>query len=224
MAALTSLLIFDVDGVLVDVSDSYRATIVKTVEHFTGETIAPGLIQDYKNAGGWNNDWALAQKIVFDLSGRSVPYDETVAVFQQYFLGAKNDGLILRERWLPRPGLLERLAENHRLCIFTGRPRAELNLTLHRCAREVKWGMIVADGEVAQGKPAPDGLRAIAANHPGATLTFVGDTVDDARSARAADTRFIGVAHAGSGGLRELLKCEGAAAVIENINDIEGVL
>ena len=29
-------LVFDMDGVLVDVTDSYRATIVETVRHFTG--------------------------------------------------------------------------------------------------------------------------------------------------------------------------------------------
>ncbi len=30
------LIVFDMDGVLVDVSESYRETIVRTVEHFTG--------------------------------------------------------------------------------------------------------------------------------------------------------------------------------------------
>ena len=46
------MLVFDMDGVLVDVTDSYRETIVKTVEHFTGKTIERDSIQDYKNQGG----------------------------------------------------------------------------------------------------------------------------------------------------------------------------
>ncbi len=46
------------DGVLAEVTESYREAIVQTVEHFTGQRIARDLIQQYKNAGGWNNDWA----------------------------------------------------------------------------------------------------------------------------------------------------------------------
>ena len=61
------VLVFDMDGVLVDVSESYRETIVRTVEFFTRQTITRELIQDYKNQGGYNNDWLLSQKICADL-------------------------------------------------------------------------------------------------------------------------------------------------------------
>ena len=53
--ARSQVLVFDMDGVLVDVTDSYRETIVRTVEHFTRQRIERALIQEYKNAGGWNN-------------------------------------------------------------------------------------------------------------------------------------------------------------------------
>ena len=75
------LLVFDMDGVLVDVSESYRETIVRTVEHFTGKRISREQIQEYKNAGGWNNDWALSQRICADL-GVEVDYPTVVDVFQ----------------------------------------------------------------------------------------------------------------------------------------------
>src|ERR1700735_912249 len=71
----SQVLVFDMDGVLVDVTDSYRETIVRTVEHFTGQTISRETIQDYKNQGGWNNDWALSEKICHDLGGH-IPYSE----------------------------------------------------------------------------------------------------------------------------------------------------
>ncbi len=45
--AQSQVLVFDMDGVLVDVTDSYRETIVRTVEHFTGRTITRESIQDY---------------------------------------------------------------------------------------------------------------------------------------------------------------------------------
>ena len=218
------VLVFDMDGVLVDVSESYRATIVETVRHFTGIEIPRELIQEYKNRGGWNNDWALSQKVVLDLTGRTILYDTVVQVFQSYFFGANQDGLVLREKWLPSDGLLDRLRETFRLTIFTGRLRDEAQFTLTRFVPGLHWSMIVGDDDVANAKPAPDGLLKIAEAHPGADLTYLGDTVDDARSARAAGVPFIGIAHPRHAGLPDLLKDEGAIAVIADINELETVL
>jgi HAD superfamily hydrolase (TIGR01548 family) len=217
-------LVFDMDGVLVDVSESYRATIVETVRHFTGIAIERELIQNYKNQGGWNNDWLLSQKIVLDVSGKDIPYATIVDVFQSHFFGPANNGLVLRERWLPQNGLLDRLQERNALSIFTGRLRDEAQFTLTRFVPSLEWSMIVGDDDVTTPKPAPEGLLKIAAAHPGSELTYLGDTVDDARSARAAGVRFIGVAHPRHEGLPDLLRAEGAAAVIQDINEIEEVL
>ena len=217
-------LVFDMDGVLVDVSESYRATIVETVRHFTGKVVQRELIQDYKNQGGWNNDWLLSQKIILDISGQDIPYATVVDVFQSYFFGPNNDGLVMRERWLPENGLLERLRDRQALCIFTGRLRDEAQFTLTRFVPSLAWSMIVGDDDVKTPKPAPEGLLKIAAAHPGSELTYLGDTVDDARSARAAGVRFIGVAHPRHEGLPGLLREEGAVAVIQDINQIEEVL
>src|SRR5262245_54658767 len=43
------ILVFDMDGVLVDVTESYRETIARAVEHFTGSAISREKIQEYKN-------------------------------------------------------------------------------------------------------------------------------------------------------------------------------
>ncbi len=51
--------ILDVDGVLVDVADSYRRAIVESIEYVYGDTIAYDHIQLFKDAGGFNNDWEL---------------------------------------------------------------------------------------------------------------------------------------------------------------------
>lgn len=219
-----SVLVFDMDDVLVDVLESYHASTIATVEHYTGVTITNDVIQRYKNEGGWNDDWQLSQRIILDIAGRDVPFDEVVAVFQQHFLGANGDGLIMRERWLALSGLLERLAARYHLAIFTGRPRDEMEITLSRFTPDVPWAMTVTSGDVENLKPAPDGLLAIAAAHAGCRITYAGDNVDDARSARAAGVRFIGIAQRNNVGLREILAREGAAAVIENINEIEEVL
>jgi HAD superfamily hydrolase (TIGR01548 family) len=215
------------DGVLVDVSDSYRETIRHTVRHFTGQEITRELIQDYKNAGGWNNDWALSQKIILDISGLDVPYDTVVQEFQRIFFGEQNDGLILRERWIPSNGLLDRLTERFDLAIFTGRLRNEANFTLGRFAPSVQWAAIMADDDVANPKPAPDGLLNISRLRPGSRLWYVGDTVDDARASRAANVPFVGIAHHDNPRHHELvalLRNENAIAVLDNINELESVL
>ena len=221
------VIVFDMDGVLVDVGESYRETIRATVRHFTGEEITRELVQDYKNAGGWNNDWALSQRIILDTAGLDIAYAEVVREFQRIFLGERNDGLILRERWIPESGLLDRMAGRFDLGIFTGRPRYEASFTLSRFVPAIRWAAIVADGDVANSKPAPDGLLAIAQLRPLSRLWYIGDTVDDARASRAAGVPFIGIAHRDNprhGELASLLESEQAVAVLDNVNQLERVL
>ncbi|WP_435185082.1 TIGR01548 family HAD-type hydrolase [Halobellus sp. EA9] len=49
--------VLDIDGVLVDVADSYRRAIVESVERGYGKTIDREDVQFFKDAGGFNNDW-----------------------------------------------------------------------------------------------------------------------------------------------------------------------
>ncbi|MFC6952106.1 TIGR01548 family HAD-type hydrolase [Halorubellus litoreus] len=51
--------VLDVDGVLVDVAGSYRRAIVESIETVYGRTIRKDDIQQFKDAGGFNNDWEL---------------------------------------------------------------------------------------------------------------------------------------------------------------------
>jgi HAD superfamily phosphatase len=51
--------VLDIDGVLVDVADSYRRAIVEAVDVRYGDTIEREAIQQFKDAGGFNNDWEL---------------------------------------------------------------------------------------------------------------------------------------------------------------------
>ncbi len=58
-------------------------------------------------------------------------------------------------------------------------------------------------------------------------MWYVGDTVDDARSAKAARVPFIGIAAATTprrAELESLFAAEGAVAVLEDINQLEGVI
>jgi HAD superfamily phosphatase len=224
-----NLLVFDMDGVLVDVSESYRETIQQTVEHFTGKRVTRETIQTWKNRGGWNDDWALSTAMI-RAEGVEADYDAVVRHFQSIFHGNGTDGLIMRERWIARAGLLERLSARFQLAVFTGRLRWEAELTLRRFAPELRFDPIVGAGDVPNHKPAPDGLLHICSagfsRHP-TDLWYIGDTVDDARSAKAAGVPFIGIASRTSerrDELVSLLQAEGAKAVLEDINQLEAVL
>ena len=218
-------LVFDMDGVLVDVTESYRATIVQTVEDFTGRRVSHELIQDYKNQGGWNDDWRLSHHIVTS-AGVDIPFEEVKAHFQKLFLGNGSDGLMRKERWVARPGALERLNEQFQFALFTGRPKPEALMTLDRFARGFEFAPIVGMYEVENHKPAPDGLLQISEAHPGAKLYYVGDTVDDARCARAAGVPFIGIAAPSNPlyiDLVFLFQETGAYAIVDDINYLEEV-
>lgn len=217
---------FDMDGVLVEVTESYREAIRETVKHFTGELVSHDLIQDFKNAGGWNNDWLLSQRLIAD-RGKNVDYAEVVEYFNAVFLGHNGDGLIKREKWLPNPGLLGRLREKAKLAIFTGRAKYEADATLNRHAADITFEPLVTDDSVPNPKPAPDGLQLIQNQYPNRNIWYLGDTVDDARSAQLAGVSFIGVStphnprHAE---ITDLLRGAGALTVISDINQLEALV
>jgi len=218
------ILVFDMDGVLVDVTESYREAIQQTVERFTGRRVTRERIQDYKNQGGWNNDWDLSHHFIKDF-GVEVPYGDVVDYFNAIFLGA--DGLIYREHWVARDGLLDRLAQRYQLALFTGRLMVEVEVTLGRFAPKLAFEPIITADDGVAPKPSPEGLERIARLNPGKDLWYVGDTVDDARSARQAGVPFIGIAAPASlrrAELIDLFRAENAFAVLDDINQLEGVL
>lgn len=220
------VLVFDMDGVLVDFTESYRETICRTVEHFTGRRISRARIQDYKNQGGWNDDWKLSHHIISEL-GVETPFPAVVEYFQGIFHGNGENGLILRERWLAREGLFERLSGAYRLAVLTGRERWEAELTLRRFARGLVFDPIVGADSGLPHKPAPGGLLHIVGQFPGAPAWYIGDTVDDARCARAAGVPFIGIAAPSNLRYEEvvrLFRAEHAIAVLDEINQLEPVL
>jgi HAD superfamily hydrolase (TIGR01548 family) len=220
-------LIFDMDGVLAEVTESYREAVVQTVQYLTGKTIERDSIQEYKNRGGFNNDWLLSQQICADLGVR-VPYESVVKYFCDIFFGpGGDDGLISREVWIPKADLLESLAEKFQLAIFTGRLQTEAAITLRRYASNVEFSPIIAAEDVTDGKPAPDGLLLIRQQTGARKMIYVGDTVDDARSSKSAGVPFIGIAapsNPGHSDLAALLKAEGAFAVLDDVNQIPGAL
>lgn len=71
LVEVADVIVFDMDGVLMDVHQSYPVVISKTVDHFLtergydgeGPAVTPAETAYFKAAGGFNSDWALAQGI-----------------------------------------------------------------------------------------------------------------------------------------------------------------
>lgn len=215
------LLIFDMDGVLVEVTESYRETIQQTVQHFTGTRVARETIQEWKNRGGWNDDWALSHALI-QSAGIEVGYQEVVDWFQKLFHGAGTNGLVLRERWVASDGLFHRLTARAQCAVFTGRMRWEAELTLKRFQHDMFHPVIGVD-DVSRPKPHPEGILKIRERVPHNRVWYVGDTVDDARAGKAAGVPFIGVAGQNQE-LAALLMSEGAMVVVSDINQLEANL
>ena len=217
------IVIFDVDGVLVDVQDSYHRTIIETVRHFTGRRVSRSGIHWWKNRSGYNDDWKLTVDWIRSLGGH-VRYAEVARKFQQLYQGKHFKGYIARERWLLGPRWLGRLARRTDLAVFTGRPRREVLHTLCKFGVRPYFRQIVALEDVRRSKPHPEGLLRILKGHDPCSAVYIGDNVDDALAARRAGVPFIGVLPRRSAArwmrLAQLQKL-GALAVLGSVNELE---
>ena len=186
------LIIFDVDGVLVDVRGSFHRTLIETLYHFTGKRVTSAEVHAWKDRGGFNDDWKLSHAWIQSL-GFPNSYEEIKEKFQEIYWGDGTSGNVRHERWLlPKPAL-KRLAKHSELAIFTGRVAKELDYTLERNGLRSFFKTIVTVESVKLGKPEPEGLHLILNGRDPATAIYVGDNIDDARAAKAAGVPFIGV-------------------------------
>ncbi|HEV2386471.1 MAG TPA: HAD-IA family hydrolase [Candidatus Acidoferrales bacterium] len=220
------LIVFDMDGVLVDVTGSYHRTILETVRHFSGKPVSAGGIGRFKSLPGYNDDWKLSYRWIRALGGRA-RYRDVVRHFQRLYLGRNFRGYIRSERWLLDRRRLRRIAGRAELAVFTGRPRREALYTLERFGVRRWFARIAAMEDVARGKPHPEGLVRLAGRRALPSIVYLGDTADDALAARRAGIRFIGVLDPAAPRRRlraREMRRLGAGAVLDTVNRIEGWL
>lgn len=188
-------LLFDMDGVLVDVSASYRAAIATTVEELGGGKVTFEAIHQARNAGRFADDWALTRAILAE-RGVERPMAAVKRVFQKHYLGAGSaPGLREREEWLLPRALLARLARRHPMGIVTARPRQEALWTLGRFDVERYFQVVVAResvGPLKNLKPSPYGLLKARRVLGTRLATYVGDSTSDMEAAVDAGFRAVG--------------------------------
>jgi len=217
-------LIFDMDGVLVDVSNSYRLAIKETAKFFTKKDVTDEEIQEIKNLGGYNNDWDATEAII-EKRNEKVSMAEIIDKFQEYYKGKKFDGFIQNETWLLKRELLTELKKEFRLGIVTGRPREEAEFALKHNNMEEFFDVMIAMEDMEEEKPNPL-LLTIALEQLGCKEGYyVGDVVDDMIMAQNVGVTAIGVIPPGMNpDNATLLKDNGAEEVLLDINKIKEVL
>lgn len=277
--------ILDLDGVLVDVSGSYRRAVKESVSIVYGASVDDALIQSLKDVGGFNNDWKVTYaSALFVLSRRERPdlsLDQWISeidakgkgltaaveavesllstheadsvldrwnkkklwkIFQELYLGTgeferiENEasslvrsGYINEEPILIDRDTIDWLESTVDTGILTGRPRTEAEIALDRLEWDLDSESLVAMEDWDHEKPAPDALIRLAESFLADELVYVGDTLDDIRTARNAaeeDTersyKSLGVLTGGLTGEdgRSKYEATGADGILETINDL----
>ncbi|WP_249756115.1 TIGR01548 family HAD-type hydrolase [Microvenator marinus] len=206
-------LLFDVDGVLVDVSASYRSAIIETARHF-GVEISVEDIAAIKARGNANNDWVVTHELL-GAAGTQVDFERVKAVFEGLYHGDQDTpGLWTREKLLVELEFLKTLKTGFRLAAVTGRPRRDAERFVAQFGLEGVFETLVCM-EDAPLKPNPAPVK-LALERLGVERGWMfGDTPDDMRAARSAGVLPVGVKAPGEQSESHLFGA-GAAWVLEN--------
>ncbi len=212
------------DGVLVDVSESYRKAIQETVQFFSGEKPESSEIQSLKELGGYNNDWDLTTAFL-KKRDKQIPKTKIIEKFQELYWGSgEKRGFIDNENWLLAKEKLLQLRERHCLGIVTGRPKQETFYVLRKFGVESLFDAVVAmeDYPADKGKPDPFPIRVALEKLGVRDAIYVGDSVDDIEAAKRAGLRAVGCISSGipRERLEKLLLAKGAEKVLDDINGI----
>ena len=186
------ILIFDVDGVLVDVSGTYWRSALETVRYLTGKRVTYAELHKWKSKPGFNDDWSMVAAWVTAL-GKPLSYDEARVAFERFYWGGDGKlGNVRNEKILVSPRQIEKWAQRFELNLFTGRTRQELSYTSERWPA-TKYFRTIVTMDDAPKKPRPDGLRIILDGRDPATALYLGDNIDDALAAREAGVPFLAI-------------------------------
>jgi HAD superfamily phosphatase len=215
-----AIAVFDIDGVLRDVSGSYQRALADTVEQFTDGQYRPTdeEIDSLKGEGLWNNDWEASQELVyryFEQRGKTrdslaLSYAAMVDFFQGRYRGVNQEdpdqwtGYISQEPLLTDLAYFESLSQGGVAWgFFSGATRGSASYILERRMGVTPPALIAM--EDAPGKPDPSGLftvieilsqkYALPASLP---VIYAGDTVADIQTVVRAkqqhpDRQWLGV-------------------------------
>ena len=192
---MKAIIIFDIDGVIRDVGNSYRKAIADTVEEFTAGAWRPTMedLDNLKSEGIWNNDWKASQELAyryFEAQDKtreevSLDYDRIVAYFQERYRGKHPelfDGYIANEPLLVSPNYFHQLQDNQiGYGFFSGATRGSAEFVIKQ--RLQLDNPVLVAMEDAPSKPDPtgmfDAISQITNTSDRVPAFYLGDTVAD---------------------------------------------
>ena len=195
-------LIFDIDGVLVDVSQSYREAIRQTAGYFLRKNIQMAEVDKIKNKVGMNNDWDAAYALI---NKPEINYETVKNYFQKIYLG----GLINKEKLLISKQELQFLKNKYKkLGIATGRPKKEAKCVIKNNKLEKIFDCIIAMEDIENSKPSPDSIIAVIKKLGLKQTVYIGDSPSDVIAARRAQipSIFVGKQNIGTINFQTILK------------------
>jgi HAD superfamily hydrolase (TIGR01548 family) len=221
------ILIFDVDGVLVDVRGTYWRTALQTVRNLSGRRVTYEELHRWKAKPGFNDDWRMTEAWVNDL-GTPVTYKKAKATFLDFYWGTKDrPGNVLNEKLLIQPKQIAAWAARYELNLFTGRNRREYSYTFKKWPAAHHFRKVITMDDVEKIKPNPEGLYKILNGRDPRTALYLGDNIDDALAARDAGVPFMAIIAPGEHGYRQRaarFRELGALALLPRATDLNAWL
>lgn len=178
-------IIFDVDGVLVDVSKSYREVIRRTASYFLNREVSMSDVDKVKNQVGMNNDWKATYKLI---NNPTIPYEKVKSYFQSLYLGDVNGSKLIdnEELLISKKQLLKLKEKYKKLGIVTGRPRKEAEYVIQKNKLEKIFDCIIAMEDITDDKPSPDSILAVIKKLNLGQTVYIGDSLSDVVAAKSA--------------------------------------
>jgi HAD superfamily hydrolase (TIGR01548 family) len=221
------ILIFDVDGVLIDVRGTYWRSALETVRYLSGKRVTYAQLHKWKSKPGYNDDWRMTADWVTSL-GRPTTYAEARMAFEKFYWGTDGKpGNVRNEKFLITPSQVQRWARTFELNLFTGRTRREFSSTFDSWPGATHFRTVVTMDDVKNIKPHPEGLLKILGRRPPSSALYLGDNVDDALAARDAGVPFMAILPRGAHGYRQRaarFRELGALALLPRATDLSAWL
>ena len=218
MKSNIGLVLFDIDGVIRDVTNSYRMAIQETVNFFCGWKPSIQDIDSIKNEGCWNNDWDLSLEMINrhiqknNLCITPPNRKRLIECFETLYFGGNPShdpsewsGFIKNETLLIKKNLFNQLTDRRIGWGFV----SGAEIPSAKFVLEKRLGLVsaplIAMGN-APDKPDPTGFIALSSelseiplgafNPP---IAYIGDTVADVKTVlnariRVPDQKFISLA------------------------------
>ncbi len=195
------LLLFDIDGVIRDVTGSYRRAIQLTVSHFTNWCPNLENIDTLKAEGSWNNDWDTSMELIkrhvasSGISKSKIPTREhLINRFNNFYFGNNQNcainqqplnGLIKSEPLIVKKSFFQELTNQKVIWGFvSGAETSSVKYLLEERLGLQNPPFIAM--EDAPEKPDPTGFLELTnkliprdLNHEVKPIAYIGDTVAD---------------------------------------------